>query len=191
MGFNEDQLKKQYYGKNFVWAVPITNEQVGDPTRCLGVRRREADGVMCLQLSSGMPVPIDRVNFHLKATDFDVAPPESTENANFELTRDERFVNNQPQQNSQPIRQQNNPQVKCPVQDPGMTSLFGNFTKKKEKISIEVETELPDFDLVKLMYKNSANKTEFVSKFSEYIKQSINIDSITKSVASKFEIEEE
>lgn len=187
MGFNEDQLHKQYYGKVYTWAIPIQSEQVGDPTRCTGVRRREVDGVMCLNLSNGTPVPIDRITFHLKGDNGQIPEPERAGDV---LTRDETFqtqpIRNQ-QQEHQPIQRQ---QIVKPV-DVGISSLFGNFTTKKEKFAIEIDADLPDFDLVKLMYKNSAKKDEFISKFSEYIKQSITTDCITKSVSIKFEIEDD
>ena len=189
--FNEQMLKKQYYGQTFTWAVPITSEQIGDPTRCTGVRFSESTGTMCLDLSNGAPVPIDRINFYLKAIDGGAIPepPRLDENANFEVTRNNNIQ--QPQQNFQ---QHNIPQP--PVQtvqsqvESTITSLFGNFTTKKEKLKIEVEVEIPDYDLVNMMYKNSAKKDEFLLKFAEYIKSSITVDCVTKAIQSEFEIED-
>ena len=71
------------------------------------------------------------------------------------------------------------PQVKIAV-DPG--DLFGMFSLEDTDLNLSIKLKLPSKNLLKMMYTNAKNKDEFLTKLSNYINNSVTVDSIKKTM---------
>ena len=168
------QLKEQFYGKSFIWKVPLSSEKSGDPTRCTGVRERQEDGVICLDLSHGMPVPIDKVNIHLESSGFDAGEPPKVSESDSEFSRD-NIIPNRPIPNNNTEFNMESPKIT-------KVDIFENFKKISTTFKVDVRIELPEPDLVEMMYKNSSDKDKFIENFSNYVLSNVTIDNIKDSI---------
>lgn len=64
--------------------------------------------------------------------------------------------------------------------DPG--DLFGMFSLEETDLNLSVKIKLPSKALLKMMYQNSKNKEEFLTKLSNYINNNVTVDSIKKTM---------
>ncbi len=72
------------------------------------------------------------------------------------------------------------PQVSASVAS--NTDLFGMFALEETTLSITVKVQLPNKSLLKAMYQNSQNQSEFINKLSSHINNSVTVDSIKDSL---------
>jgi hypothetical protein len=64
--------------------------------------------------------------------------------------------------------------------DPG--DLFGMFSLEDTDLNLSVKVKLPSKTLLKMMYQNSKNKEEFLTKLSNYINNNVTVDAIKKTM---------
>jgi hypothetical protein len=64
--------------------------------------------------------------------------------------------------------------------DPG--DLFGMFSLEDTDLNLSVRVKLPSKTLLKMMYQNSKNKEEFLTKLSNYINNNVTVDAIKKTM---------
>lgn len=64
--------------------------------------------------------------------------------------------------------------------DPG--DLFGMFSLEDTDLNLSVRIKLPSKTLLKMMYQNSKNKEEFLTKLSNYINNNVTVDAIKKTM---------
>ena len=64
--------------------------------------------------------------------------------------------------------------------DPG--DLFGMFSLEDTDLNLSVKLKLPSKNLLKMMCTNAKNKDEFLTKLSNYINNSVTVDSIKKTM---------
>ena len=64
--------------------------------------------------------------------------------------------------------------------DPG--DLFGMFSLEDTDLNLSVRIKLPSKTLLKMMYQNSKNKEEFLTKLSNYINNNVTDDAIKKTM---------
>lgn len=62
------------------------------------------------------------------------------------------------------------------------SDLFGMFSLEDTDLNLAVKIKLPSKSLLKMMYTNSKNKEEFLTKLSNYINNSITVDAIKKTM---------
>lgn len=62
------------------------------------------------------------------------------------------------------------------------SDLFGMFSLEDTDLNLAVKIKLPSKNLLKMMYTNSKNKEEFLTKLSNYINNSITVDAIKKTM---------
>ena len=62
------------------------------------------------------------------------------------------------------------------------TDLFGMFSLEETSLNITVKVQLPNKALLKAMYQNSQNQSEFIDKLSSHINNSVTADSIKESL---------
>lgn len=60
--------------------------------------------------------------------------------------------------------------------------LFGMFALEETQLSIAVKVKLPNKSLLKAMYQNSQNQSDFIDKLSSHINNSVTADSIKDSL---------
>ena len=64
--------------------------------------------------------------------------------------------------------------------DPG--DLFGMFSLEDTDLNLSVRIKLPSKTLLKMMYQNSQNNEEFLTKLSNYINNNVTVDAIKKTM---------
>lgn len=71
-----------------------------------------------------------------------------------------------------------------PVQTtaPATTDLFGMFSLEETQLNISIKVNLPNKTLLKAMYQNSQNQSDFINKLSSHINNSVTADSIKESL---------
>jgi hypothetical protein len=72
------------------------------------------------------------------------------------------------------------PKISAPVAT--TTDLFGMFSLEETQLTIAVKAQLPNKALLKAMYQNSQNQSEFIDKLSSHINNSVTADSIKESL---------
>ena len=60
--------------------------------------------------------------------------------------------------------------------------LFGMFSLEDTDLELTVKVKLPSKELLKMMYLNSKNKDEFLTKLSNYINNSVTSESIKRTM---------
>lgn len=181
--------KSKYVGKDFKF---IYGDFKGYETRCTGVFTSENDGITYLELTNGMPVPVDKVDMYLKETKVhmngDTIELDEYKEQTLATEKKEGFApSNATSLNIQAPQQQAILPQNIVQQPQPLVDMFGGFSKNPMELSMKVNVELPDLSLIKVMYNNYGNKEEFISNFASYILASINKDVISASVVSLLE----
>jgi hypothetical protein len=83
-------------------------------------------------------------------------------------------------QPSQPVQLAPEPPKPQLTVDPG--DLFGMFSLEDTDLNLSVRVKLPSKTLLKMMYQNSKNKEEFLTKLSNYINNNVTVDAIKKTM---------
>lgn len=65
--------------------------------------------------------------------------------------------------------------------------LFGMFTVAPTDLEFSVPVKLPDLSLIQMMYAQASDKDEFITNFSQYVMQSIDLDSVKKAMSTLME----
>lgn len=65
---------------------------------------------------------------------------------------------------------------------PATTDLFGMFSLEETQLNISIKVNLPNKTLLKAMYQNSQNQSDFINKLSSHINNSVTADSIKESL---------
>lgn len=73
-------------------------------------------------------------------------------------------------------------QPPAPKQVAQTTDLFGMFALEETQLNISVKVKLPNKTLLKAMYQNSQNQSDFIDKLSSHINNSVTADSIKESL---------
>jgi hypothetical protein len=71
------------------------------------------------------------------------------------------------------------PQISTPAQT---ADLFGMFSLEETQLNISIKVQLPNKTLLKAMYQNSQNQSDFVNKLSSHINNNVTADSIKESL---------
>lgn len=64
------------------------------------------------------------------------------------------------------------------------TDIFGMFSLEEITLNLAVKVKLPSKNLLKMMYQNSKNKDEFLTKLANYINSNVTVDAIKKTMKS-------
>lgn len=74
-----------------------------------------------------------------------------------------------------------------PVPEDLAKSLFGMFALQPTKVEFEAAVDLPDLNLIQMMYSQSVNKEEFLTKFATYVTNSLTLDVVKKALSALLE----
>ena len=197
-GFNLRSVEKQYVGKNFKHKVDTSYDKAGSYNKCSGISKGE-HGEYMLQMVNGEPIPLRNVDYYLEPINFDPGEVPVLDDFQFsdEETKREYEVAKMkklgvvaPQEMSPnvllgtPVAITKQPVVNA-VSDVKPIYMFGNLTTSKTSFKMAVDVDMPDFMLVKMLYKNSADKDKFINDLSIYIKNAMTIDDIKSCVVAK------
>jgi hypothetical protein len=170
---NSDSLlesyKQQYLGKTYQWVRPINNEEVGDIVRVVNVKKvpgGPSGAMYMLVFHAGTPVNLELIGHHLTPHNDPSEPP----------------VLKTPLA-SEPAAAQGEPQFHAPEQAPQKKSdIFALFEAEEKSISMSLKLKMPDIALLKMMYKNAADKDKFLGEVAAYVISSVTPDVIKESI---------
>lgn len=171
--------KLKYINTDFIF---INGDCSGQQTRCVGTFKSEQDGRMYLDLTNGMPVPFDQVDYYLKETKH-----KNIASDTIDLTELKQQYEPELLEQTQEVSLERNISsykdcIKTEENSDKNTDMFCGFSKNSIELPLKINIELPDISLIKVMYNNYGDKNEFISNFSSHILASINKDIISESV---------
>lgn len=197
---NRESLENKYYGKSYVWVNPQDSDiKAGDKARCIGVRNIESLGGWCLEFAAGTPVPISKISMYLKEEGYDygesvidiVSPGNNYKKPGEKSTK--KPVHQDTGINSgidvveiveePPVRTAKNTATAAPKKN---VDMFSGFKKESRNIELSVNVELPNDQLIRMMYENSDNKEEFIANYADYINSHISRDTIIECLTRHF-----
>lgn len=83
----------------------------------------------------------------------------------------------------QPASRPDQPAVhREPVKSVNPGDLFGMFALEDTDLNLTVKIKLPSKNLLKMMYSNSNDKNDFLTRLSAYINNNVTVDSIMESM---------
>lgn len=66
---------------------------------------------------------------------------------------------------------------------PKAESIFKMFDTKQKELPINIALDFPDIQLLKMMYKNAADKDKFVNELSSYVYSNINKNAVAEALS--------
>ena len=182
-------IKSSYQSNDFQWIKTTDRTKLGKVVQVRDVMPSRNGRFMAV-LSDGTQLDTDRVSSDLMMVTEDQQPMSMAEiqsinyipslNEDFKVTeeipaefRSEIIAPKQIAQPAQPA------QLKVST-DPG--DLFGMFSLEDTDLALSVKIKLPSKNLLKMMYSNSKNKEEFLTKLSDYINNNVTADSIKRTM---------
>ena len=182
-------IKSSFQSNDFQWIKTTDRTKLGKVVQVRDVMPSRNGRFMAV-LSDGTQLDTDRVSSDLMMVTEDQQPMSMAEiqsinyipslNEDFKVTeeipaefRSEIIAPKQIAPPAQPA------QLKVST-DPG--DLFGMFSLEDTDLALSVKIKLPSKNLLKMMYSNSKNKEEFLTKLSDYIKNNVTADSIKRTM---------
>ena len=182
-------IKSSFQSNDFQWIKTTDRTKLGKVVQVRDVMPSRNGRFMAV-LSDGTQLDTDRVSSDLMMVTEDQQPMSMAEiqsinyipslNEDFKVTeeipaefRSEIIAPKQIAQPAQPA------QLKVST-DPG--DLFGMFSLEDTDLALSVKIKLPSKNLLKMMYSNSKNKEEFLTKLSDYINNNVTADSIKRTM---------
>jgi len=196
-GYDIDSLMKvkdSFQGNEFQWVKTKDRAKLGKIVRVTDVLPGNR-GVFIAQLSDGTRIPTDQLTNSLMMVMSDQPAMSMTEilSINELPGLDEPLAVSPdiPEDFAKEILSAPKPVKAAPVvqttvlpertsSDPG--DLFGMFSLEETDLALTVSLRLPAKNLLKMMYANSQNKEEFLSRLSTYINNNVTADSIKSSM---------
>ncbi len=186
-------IKSSFQSNDFQWIKTADRSKLGKVVQVRDVMPGR-NGRFLAVLSDGTQLDTDRVSSDLMMITEDQKPMSMAEiqsinyipslNDEFKVSEDipSEFRNDVVTQKqvappaSQPV-QSVQPKIST---DPG--DLFGMFSLEDTDLALSVKIKLPSKNLLKMMYSNSKNKEDFLTKLSDYINNNVTVDSIKKTM---------
>ena len=180
-------IKSSFQSNEFQWIKTTDRAKLGKVVQVRDVVPSR-NGRFLAVLSDGTQLDTDRVSSELMMITGDQQPMSMAEiqsinyipslNEEFKVSDDipAEFRNEVITQKpvAPPIRQSVQPSQPKISTEPG--DLFGMFSLEDTDLALSVKIKLPSKNLLKMMYSNSKNKEEFVTKLSDYININVTVD---------------
>ncbi|CAB4218105.1 hypothetical protein UFOVP1604_2 [uncultured Caudovirales phage] len=183
-------IKSSFQSNDFQWIKTNDKTKLGKVVQVRDVLPSRNGRFMAI-LSDGTQLDTDRVSSDLMMITEDQKPMSMAEiqSINYipSLNEDFKVSEEIPAEFRAEViaPKQIAPQPAQPAQlkvsnDPG--DLFGMFSLEDTDLALSVKIKLPSKNLLKMMYSNSKNKEEFLTKLSDYINNNVTADSIKKTM---------
>jgi len=183
-------IKSSFQSNDFQWIKTADRSKLGKVVQVRDVMPGR-NGRFLAVLSDGTQLDTDRVSSDLMMITEDQKPMSMAEiqsinyipslNDEFKVSEDipSEFRNDvvTQKQVAPPVSQPVQPKIST---DPG--DLFGMFSLEDTDLALSVKIKLPSKNLLKMMYSNSKNKEDFLTKLSDYINNNVTVDSIKKTM---------
>jgi hypothetical protein len=173
------QTRDFIMGKDYQWVNTPDDTKISTVTRVVDVFSR--GGLMAVKLADGMVVSLDDLNTRLMAI-MDGQEP---------LTKAECMSIRGPI--IDPIKPDTT-QAATPVPaqvvvqpNPKSAGIFEMFATEESLLNLNLRVNLPSLNLLKMMYKSSQNKSEFLTELATHINNQITADHIKDALLKKLD----
>jgi hypothetical protein len=174
------QTRDYIKGKEYQWVNTPDDNKVA--TRVTVTEVFQRGGLMAVSLSDGSTITLDELNSKLmplmenqeplsKAEALSIRGPQPGQKVKKEVT--EAPIATQPEKNVDSAQ--------------GVTNIFSMFATEESLLNLNLRVNLPSLNLLKMMYKSSQNKTEFLSQLASHINNQINADHIKDALLKKLD----
>lgn len=196
MNFDMDTLiaiKSSFQANEFQWIKTNDPAKVGKVVTVRDVVPSR-NGRFLAVLSDGTQLDTDRVSSDLMMITDDQQPLSMTEIRSINyipaVGEDQSIAPEIPAEYADLITQTPPVKAEQPVKAPETktivavdpSDLFGMFSLEDTDLNLSIKLKLPSKNLLKMMYTNAKNKDEFLTKLSNYINNSVTVDSIKKTM---------
>jgi hypothetical protein len=173
------QTRDFIMGKDYQWVNTPDDTKLSKVTKVIDVFSR--GGLMAVKLADGMVVSLDDLNTRLMAI-MDGQEP---------LTKAECMSIRGPI--IDPIKPDTT-QAATPVPaqvvvqpNPKSAGIFEMFATEESLLNLNLRVNLPSLNLLKMMYKSSQNKSEFLTELATHINNQITADHIKDALLKKLD----
>lgn len=173
------QTRDFIMGKDYQWVNTPDDSKLSTVTKVIDVFSR--GGLMAVKLEDGSVVSLDELNSKLMAIMDGQAP----------LTKGECMSIRGPVVDpSKPKAEivQPQPLQQAPIViQPKSIGIFEMFATEESLLNLNLRVNLPALNLLKMMYKSSQNKSEFLTELANHINNQITADHIKDALLKKLD----
>jgi hypothetical protein len=167
-------------GKDYQWVNTPDNTKMSTITKVVDVFSR--GGLMAVKLADGSSISLEELNTKLMAI----------MDGQEALTRAECMSIRGPVIDPNITNAEALPKVSQPVQAEVQATLksagiFEMFATEESLLNLNLRVNLPSLNLLKMMYKNSQNKSEFLTELANHINNQITADHIKDALLKKLD----
>lgn len=174
------QTRDFIMGKDYQWVNTPDDTKIATVTRVIDVFSR--GGLIAAKLADGSVVSLDELNSRLMAIMDGQEPLTKGECLSIrgpvvDVTKPEPKPESPQSTKAQPQAQ---PQPKS-------SGLFEMFATEESLLALNLRVNLPATNLLKMMYKSSQNKSEFLTELANHINNQITADHIKDALLKKLD----
>lgn len=173
------QTRDFIMGKDYQWVNTPDDAKLSTVTKVIDVFSR--GGLMAVKLEDGSAVSLDELNSKLMAIMDGQAP----------LTRGECMSIRGPildPVKPEPTTSASAEPAKLTIQpNPKSSGIFEMFATEESLLNLNLRVNLPSLNLLKMMYKSSQNKSEFLTELANHINNQITADHIKDALLKKLD----
>lgn len=175
------QTRDFIMGKDYQWVNTPDDSKLSTVTKVIDVFSR--GGLMAVKLEDGSVVSLDELNSKLMAIMDGQSP----------LTKGECMSIRGPivdpsKPKAEAVQTQPSPQTPIVIQpNPKSIGIFEMFATEESLLNLNLRVNLPALNLLKMMYKSSQNKSEFLTELANHINNQITADHIKDALLKKLD----
>lgn len=175
------QTRDYIMGKDYQWVNTPDDTKIATVTKVIDVFSR--GGLMAVKLADGAVVSLDELNTKLMAV-MDGQDP---------LTKAECMSIRGPiidpaKPKTAPVQEAEVSPAKVQSQPtPKSAGIFEMFATEESLLNLNLRVNLPSLNLLKMMYKSSQNKSEFLTELANHINNQITADHIKDALLKKLD----
>ena len=174
------QTRDFIMGKDYQWVNTPDNNKMSTITKVVDVFSR--GGLMAVKLADGSSVSLEELNTKLMAI----------MDGQEALTKAECMSIRGPIIDPTITNPESGPKVGQPVQAEVQATvksagIFEMFATEESLLNLNLRVNLPSLNLLKMMYKSSQNKSEFLTELANHINNQITADHIKDALLKKLD----
>ncbi len=175
------QTRDFIMGKDYQWVNTPDDTKIATVTKVIDVFSR--GGLMAVKLEDGSIVSLDELNTRLMAVMDGQSP----------LTKGEclsirgPIIDSAKPVEPAPIVENSTPAKAVIQPNPKSAGIFEMFATEESLLNLNLRVNLPSINLLKMMYKSSQNKSEFLTELANHINNQITADHIKDALLKKLD----
>jgi len=174
------QTRDFIMGKDYQWVNTPDDKKIATVTKVIDVFNR--GGFIVAKLEDGAVVSLDELNTRLMAI---MDGQEPLTKAECLSIRGPVIDPAKPNVQAAPI-EQSQPKAEIKPAQP-TAGIFEMFATEESLLNLNLRVNLPSINLLKMMYKSSQNKSEFLTELAKHINNQITVDHIKDSLLKKLD----